>query len=270
MRTAQIFKPNAVEADVIDFNGRLIVLYVPRDPEKANTLVACDYFTGSVIAEAPAQGLTLGCALMVGTILHLWATTGDRAQIMHMETTDLVNWTTPTLVWTAYAGGPQYIYNTSVCSDPINNRYVMAYETSEPYYGYMDFNVRFLASASVDGPWNPIGNVFGSDRYVACPLLKFCAIDNYWYMFYLVHESGIFKTRVARATDPTGTWAQSAYLLLEPKMPGELNNTSDLSFIEFHGITRGIYAAGDQLNIMDLKQVYWDVTPDQLCQYFSQ
>jgi len=270
MRTNQIFKPNAVEADVINFNGRLIVLYVPRDPEKSDKLIACDYFTEEVITESPSQGLTLGSALMVGTTLHYWGTTQDGAQIKHMSTTDLINWTTPVVAWTAYAGGPQYIFNTSVCRDPIGNRYIMAYETSEPYYGHVDFNIRFFESTSPEGPWNPLGGCFGSDRYVACPFLWHCAIDNYFYMFFLVHEGGVFKTRVARTLDPAGTWQQSSYLLLEPIMPSEMNNTSDLSFTEFNGITRGVYAAGNQTSVMDLKQVYWDVTPDQLCQYFTQ
>lgn len=268
MRTTQLFKTNAVEADVVDFNGRLIVLYVPRDPEKSDKLIACDYFTGEVISESSSQGLFLGNVKMIGSVLHLWGTTLDNKQIKHTTTTDLVTWTTPAVAWTAASG--QTIYNTSVCFDPVNNRYIMAYETSEPYYGFVDFNIRFFESTSPAGPWNPLGGCFGSDRYVACPFLWHCSIDNYFYMFFLVHEGGIFKTRVARASDPTGTWVQSGYCLLEPRTPDELNNTSDLSFTAFHGVTRGVYCAGNQTDIMGLKQMLWEVTPDQLCQYFTQ
>lgn len=268
MQTAQIFKPYACEADVIDFNGRLIVLYVPRSPPNDDVLTACDYFTGEVIAEAPAMGLNLGCALMVGGTLHLWATDSARKNIMHRETTDLVNWSAPVTVWPVAPGNPQKIFNTSVCHDPVGNRYVMAYETSEP--GLLDFNIRFFTSANVNGPWAPHGGLFntgGADKYTACPLIKFCGIDNYFYVFFLAHESGRFITRVARAADPAGPWSQSAYLALGPTP--DCTSQSDFSFIEFDGITRGIFCAGDQVNVLDLCQMWDPATADGFCRYFS-
>ncbi|WAL81307.1 hypothetical protein OYT13_15760 [Pandoraea sp. XJJ-1] len=262
-KTAAVFAPFAVESSVVNFNGRLIILYVPRTPAQADTLVIRDFITGETIGTVPAQSMSLGCALVVGTApnqtLHYWGTRDVGApgnSIWHMETTDLATWSTPDQTWVV--GDPrQKIFNTSVCFDPDANRYVMAYETSEPYYGYTDFNVRWFVSTDLV-TWAPYGNVFGSDRYVACPRIDYA--NGYYYMHYLVVESGVFKTRVARATDPSGTWTESTKYALTPTLPDELSNTSDIDFCEMGGNLYFAYAAGDQgagaTNAMDLKQAF--------------
>ncbi|VVD90378.1 hypothetical protein PCO31110_01586 [Pandoraea communis] len=272
-KTAAIFKPFAVESSVVFFNGRLLVMYISRVPRLSSTLVAADYFTGEIVASAPANDLTLGCALVIGTRLHYWGTrnVGPAGNsIWHMYTDDLVTWSIPDQAWAA--GDPrQKIFNTSVCFDPDANRYVMAYETSEPYYGYVDFNIRWLVSTDLV-TWAPYGNVFGSDRYVACPRIDYS--NGYYYMHYLVTESGIYKTRVARATDPCSTWTESTKYALTPTLPDELTNTSDIDFCELGDNLYFTYAAGDQgmsaTNAMDLKQAFaWGTRAAYLTSFFS-
>lgn len=258
-KTTQTFAPFAVESCVVTFNSRLLMLYVPRTPAEADTLVIRDYLTGERIGAVPAQGMMLGCALVVGGTLHYWGTRNVGSannSVWHMETTDLVNWSTPTLAWQA-GDTRQKIFNTSVCYD--GTRYVMAYETSEPYNGYTDFNIRWLVASSPEGPWAPYGNIYGGSIYVATPRIDYS--NGFYYMHYLVVNGGQFKTQVARASDPSGTWSVSPTYALSPTLPDELSNTSDIDFTEFNGATYFGYSAGDQgqgsSNAMDIKQAFY-------------
>jgi len=266
-KTTKIFKPWAVEADVVNFNGRLIVLYAPRTPHDRGKLISADYFTGERIAEASNQGLTLGCAMMIGGTLHYWGSTNVGAsgnKVQHMSTTDLVNWTPAVDAWVA--GHPQQkIFNTSVCTDGV--KFYMAYETSEPYYGYVDFNIRFLQADTADGPWTPLGGVFGANWYVACPQIRH--VGGNFYMHYLINDGGVFKTCIARISDLANSgvhtnWAHASKFALQPTLSEERNNTSDIDFCEFEGNTYFVYAAGDQgntsANVMDLMQGYREGT----------
>lgn len=263
MFSSHVFIPFAVEAIPVVFNERLIVLYSSRMPEKTDFLSICDYHTGELIAEVPNHGLGLGCALVVGSTLHFWGTDQTTSKtIRHMSTTDpaLLAWSALDDAWTTTAPG-QYLFNTSVCHDPLNNRYVMAYETDEP--GKPMFNIRWFESSSPNGPWSPYGGVFGADRYVACPTLKFSTVSNWWYMFYLVNEGGQFRTRVAKAADPSAVWTESTSCILIPKFPDDLTNVSDFDFIEFNSVTYAVYAVGDQTTAMDIKRVWWTQTQNQ-------
>ncbi|VVE07728.1 hypothetical protein PTE31013_02479 [Pandoraea terrigena] len=272
-KTAAIFKPFAVESSVVFFNNRLLVLYISRVPRLSSTLIAADYFTGEIFASMSSNDLTLGCALVVGTRLHYWGTKNVGAagnSVWHMYTDDLVTWSTPDQAWCA--GDPrQKIFNTSVCFDPDNNRYIMAYETSEPYYGYADFNIRWLVSTDLV-EWAPIGNVFGADRYVACPRIDYS--NGYYYMHYLVVESGVYKTRVARSNGPNGAWTESTQYALTPTLPDEMTNTSDIDFCELGDNMYFTYSAGDQgmgvANAMDLKQAFgYGTKAGYLASFFS-
>lgn len=269
--SSQVFKPFTVESSIVNFKGRLIVLYSPRTPAEEYWLIVADYFTGERIAKVPNNSMMLGTALMVGSTLHFFGTTAIGSagnSIMHMSTTDLVNWTAPTQVWVA--GDPrQKIFNVSVAADPPNGRYIMAYETSEPYSGFQDYNVRFLSSQNLS-TWSAYGGVFGSDRYVACPKLSRRSADGAWYMHYLVLENGQYKTRVAKAIDPSSTWVQSAYFAFVPTMPNDLTNMSDVDFCEFEGATYFVLCSGNQGDIMDLRQGYEPVPVDTYLGYFAQ
>lgn len=264
-KTAAVFKPFAVESSTVVFNGRLIVAYAPRTPAEIGKLIFCDYFTGERIAVFGNQGLTLGCMLVVpganGDILHYWGTENVGAvgnTIRHMQTNDplLLAWTAPAKVWTA--APQQKIFNTSVCFD--GSRYFLAYETSEPYYGYVDFNIRWFQLASDMVTCTPYGNIYGANRYVACPWMHFSA--GWYYMIYLVIENGVFKLRIARASDPSATWAESPTIVMAPSLSDELTNTSDWDCSEFQGNTYITYSSGNQGNsfpiVMDLKQAYAD------------
>lgn len=273
-KTAAVFAPFAVESCVVNFNGRLIILYVPRTPAESDTLVIRDFLTGDRIGTVPAQGMMLGCALVTGTApnqtLNYWGSRNVGSannNVWHTSTTDLVTWAAPALAW--QAGDPrQKIFNTSVCFD--GSRYVMAYETSEPYNGYTDFNIRWLVSTDLVN-WSPYGNIYGANIYVATPRIDYA--EGYYYMHYLVIDGGQFKTQVARATDPSGTWAVSSKYALTPTLPDELTNTSDIDFAELNGSTYFGYSAGDQgqsaSNAMDIKQAYYPAPiADYLASYF--
>ncbi|OYY34793.1 MAG: hypothetical protein B7X65_13580 [Polaromonas sp. 39-63-25] len=82
-------------------------------------------------------------------------------------------------------------------------------------------------------------------------------------MFYLVHEGGQFRTRVAKASDPAATWVESTSYILLPKFPDDLINVSDFGFVEFNGVTYALYSVGDQTTSMDVKRVWWTQTQNQ-------
>lgn len=272
MRTTDVFAPFAVESSMFEWNGRLCVLFVSRLPKFADKFTIMDFCTKEVITRVPNQNTTLNCALVDNGTLHVWGTrsvAGQTDSIMHMTTTDLTfqTWTPAVQAWVA--GDPrQKLFNTSVTKNQATGQCIMAYETSEPYNGYVDFNIRFLYADTITSPWNPIGTVYGSNRYVAAPKIAINVATGKIQLFYLDIESGVFKTRCASTSD-FNSWTESPYPALSPIMPDELNNVSDIEFCEFQGWLGVTYAGGNQGEVMDLKQAWYPYTLQQYLNNFG-
>lgn len=87
---------------------------------------------------------------------------------------DLKAWTEPRLLIEGEEG--ELLWNQSVCFD--GKRFVMAYETDS----FVKFTIKFAVSDDLIN-WTKVeGAVFGQDKYVACPALRYC--DGYYYMLY--------------------------------------------------------------------------------------
>jgi len=106
---------------------------------------------------------------------------------------DLVHWTEPTMVIEQELR--EHIFNQSVCYD--GRRFVMAYETDlQPA-----FTIKFAESSDLEH-WQKIpGAIYGTDRYTACPAIRF--IGGYYYMLYLEHlkPRWWFETWLTRSKD---------------------------------------------------------------------
>ncbi len=115
---------------------------------------------------------------------------------------DLKQWTEPKCLLDGEPG--ELLWNQSVCFD--GKRFVMAYETD----AFVKFTIKFAVSYDLIN-WKKVdGAVFGADRYVACPAIRYCG--GYYYMLYLeyLRPRWWFETYVARSRDLIN-WQLSPY-----------------------------------------------------------
>lgn len=177
-------------------------------------------------------------------------------------------------------------WNTSVCKG--NGRYVMAYETDDPNY-YPKFTIKFAESSDLVR-WSKIPDtIYGHDRYVGCPTLRY--YEGWFYIICLERRNSdplfpewYFEEIIARSQDLI-SWERSAKNpVLTPssedrmvyypdvKLTGhEVNiNNSDIDFCEFNGKTEIFYVWGDQLGIHFLARAEYPGTEkDFLESYFE-
>ncbi len=221
------------EATPVVYNGTPMAVIFNRDP--AIGVEFRDFAGNTLIASRPWDH-DMGCALVEGSRMYLFATTSadPRTDMAMTYSDDLVNWSVPQTIYTATPG--QLLFNCSVTKDATG--YVMAYETLEP--GRPNFSFRFFRSADLI-TWTPIG-VRYSALYTACPTIRY--IEGTYYLLFLMGEDGSFVTRAAKTTDFVH-FDQSGTVALSPA-PGEGNNASDVDIVEYQGQTYITYITGDQ------------------------
>ena len=175
------------------------------------------------------------------------------------QSTDLKTWTQDVIVTQQ---PNEHLFNSSVCAGP--KGFVLAYESNDP--AYPAFTVKFAQSKDLKA-WKPVPHaVFGTDRYAACPTIRYA--NGYFYVLYLEHRTPrwFFETYIARSRDLV-SWFQSP---LNPVLtPGGLDegiNASDPDITEFKGRTYLYYAVGDQLSWMNTKRV---ISPLSLGKYLA-
>jgi len=200
--------------------------------------------TGKVISTF-AEGYGLGSAFADGDALYVYAIHNDShgaQQIECFKTKDLQDWE----LWTVIEALPgEELFNESVCR--AGGRCVMAYESRDA--NYPPFTIYFAESEDLV-EWRRIpGAVFGTDRYTACPSIRY--LDGMFYMLYTEHlkPRWWFETYLTRSPDLIH-WEQS------PKNPVldpegiEGINTSDVDLVEYRekgeDRVRLYYATGNQ------------------------
>jgi len=148
----------------------------------------------------------------------------------------------------------EHLFNSSVCESP--DGFAMAYETNDP--AYPQFTIKFAVSKDLEN-WTKVdGAVFGTDRYTACPCIRYA--NGYYYMMYLECRTPrrFFETYIARSKD-LKTWELSpANPVLTPDGIDDSINTSDPDIAEFGGKTYVYYAVGDQRTWMNIKRAIYD------------
>jgi hypothetical protein len=156
----------------------------------------------------------------------------------------------------------EHLFNSSVCAGP--EGFVLAYESNDPTYPA--FTTKFASSDDLE-TWTKLPDAtFGTNRYTACPCVRY--VNGYYYVLYLENRrpSHVFETYVTRSKD-LQTWElSSANPVLAPTGLDEGINASDPEVVEFGGKTFVYFAVGDQLTWMNVKRGEFDGT---LRQFFE-
>lgn len=206
-----------------------------------------DAETGTEIARW-GEGYSLASAIVRGETLYCFASRfekGDWNDVTLLKSADLKNWERAVVI----EQEKEHLFNSSVCADA--DGYVMAYETNDP--AYPAFSVKFARSRDLE-TWTKLpGVVFGTDRYTACPCIRF--VSGRYYLMYLEHRTPrwFFETWLARS-DNLKDWELAPGNPVLTPMPDEGINASDPDIVEFDGKTLLYYSVGDQRTWMKIKR----------------
>ncbi len=207
-----------------------------------------DAETGEELGRA-ARGYGLGSILIHDGHAYVFASRwseGRWEDVTVFQSSDLKHWHSRLAV----QGENEGLFNTSVCQGP--DGFVMAYETNDP--AYPAFTIKFARSDDLV-TWTKLPEAtFGTNRYTACPCLRYA--DGYYYCLYLEHRTPRwrFETYITRSRDLKHWELSSANPVLYPQGLDEGINASDPELVQWQGRTYLYYAVGDQLTWMNLKR----------------
>ncbi len=201
-----------------------------------------------------AQGHNLHSVIVEGDTMYVYSARHDGEpwnDVTMFASSDLLEWRSKVVI-TQEPG--EKLFNTSVCRG--SDGYVMAYESNDRQYPA--FTTKFAVSDDLE-TWRTLPDaVFGTDRYAACPCLRY---ENGWYyQLYLERRTPVwrFETYIARSKDLV-SWEQSAMNpVVAPSGLDEGINTSDPELLEHEGRTWLYYSAGDQRTWMNMKRIPFD------------
>ncbi|MFA6107785.1 MAG: hypothetical protein WDA75_03355 [Candidatus Latescibacterota bacterium] len=209
-----------------------------------------------------ATGYSLASAYVEDGVLYAFASRfapDSWNDVTLFSSTDLKHWETSRVI---EQEGEEHLFNTSVCRGP--DGYVLAYETSDPKYP--PFTVKFARSTDLRH-WEKIPDaVFGTNRYAACPCLRWAG--GYYYMLYLEHRDPrhYFETYITRSRDLRRWETSVANPVLRAQGTDEAINASDPELVEWEGRTWLYFAVGDQLTWMDIKRSAY---PGRMQEFFE-
>lgn len=189
----------------------------------------------------------------------LYVTGRVDTKLYQMKTTDLINWTNPSIVFNGITGAE--LFNSSI-DKLADGSFVMSYETCEP--NTKCFNIRFLKSTDLEN-WTQVGIFFSPQVYAACPTIR--VIDGVYYMFYL-RSVGHYPTYIARSTDLINWETSPKAVLSALETEGEINNNSDMDIVEKDGKVIINYAVGDQVTHTHIKRARYNGTMKQFVAEF--
>ncbi len=252
-RTKEMVAKNLCEIAPFFWKGRLAYVQAIR-PGSGGT--AADHFIVVKDAESGrelgrcAEGYSLPCAIVRDGALHVfasrWTPEGWRDATL-FRSRDLKSWESRVVL----RGEGEGIFNTSVCRGP--GGFVMAYESDDRRYP--PFTIKFARSTDLVN-WTRLPEAtFGTDRYAACPCLRY--ESGYYYALYLEHRAPrhYFETYITRSRDLRHWEISAANPVLRAEGLDEGINASDPEVIESDGTTWVYFATGDQLTWADVKRV---------------
>jgi len=257
------------EVSPIIWKGRLC-LFVCHRPASGGTpdqfsLAIVDAETKEELARF-AKGYGLASAHVEGDRVIVSASRffeNDWHDVTVFTSTDLKTWTQDVAI---VQEPNENLFNSSICKSP--EGYIMAYESNIPTWPA--FTTKFAKSQDLKN-WEKLPDaVFGTDRYTACPTIRYH--DGYYYVFYLEHRSPrwYFQTYVTRSRDLKSWYRSSKNPVVSPVEIDDGINASDPDLVEFDGKTYLYYAVGDQRTWMNIKRVAYPGTEaDFLKQWYS-
>lgn len=219
-----------------------------------------DAETGNELGRG-ARGYGLASILVHGDRAYVFAsrwTDGAWRDVTLFQSSDLKHWHSSV----AIEGENEGVFNTSVCQGP--DGFVMAYETDDP--AYPAFTVKFARSADLV-TWTKLPEAtFGTNRYTACPCLRYA--DGYYYCLYLERRTPRwqFETYITRSRDLKHWEVSAANPVIYPQGLDEGINASDPELVQWGGETCLYYAVGDQLTWMNIKRAAY---PGPLSRFLS-
>jgi alpha-L-fucosidase len=220
-------------------------------------LLLRDAGSGKELART-GQGYGLASLLFYQDTFYLFASRSDRGKwrdVTMFRSRDLEHWDSKVVL----TGENEEIFNTSVCAD--QNGFAIAYESNDP--AYPPFTIKFARSADLEH-WEKVpGGMFGTNRYTACPCLRF--VDGWYYALYLEHRTPrwAFETYITRSKDLRHWELSAANPVLRAEGPDEGINASDPDLVEFEGRTLLYFCVSDQLSWMNIKRVTYPGTMAQ-------
>lgn len=252
LENTQLIRKDLCEISPIVWQERLCHMECVR-PGSGGTkadyyLLLTDAETGKELARF-AEGYSLACALVHDGVLYAFASRFDNNNwndVTLFKSRDLKHWESKA----AIQQENENLFNSSVCAGP--DGFVMAYESNDP--AYPAFTTKFAVSKDLEN-WQKLPEaIFGTDRYTACPCLRYA--NGYYYVLYLEHRSPrhYFETFIARSKDLISWERSSANPVLVPSEIDDGINASDPELVEWQGKTWVYYAVGDQLTWMNVKR----------------
>lgn len=227
------------------YSGKLMLLASANRDAEANPFgercIWIEDVTTHEVVTAFARGYGLGSAYGKGNSVYAYAIPNDSRGAGHIDcfvSHDMAIWCMHTVL-TALPG--EEVFNESVCK--AGKRYVMAYESRDDRYP--PFTIFFAESKDLIR-WTRMPHaVYGTDRYTACPSIRF--FDGMFYMLYLEHlkPRWWFETYIARSPALIH-WEQSPRNpVLRPEGVENIN-ASDVDLVEAGNTVIVYYAYGDQ------------------------
>jgi hypothetical protein len=206
-----------------------------------------------------AEGYGLASAFVERGVFHAFASrfeNNDWNDVTMFRSRDLKTWTERVVI----RQEREHLFNSSVCRG--RDGFVMAYESNDAKF--TPFTVKFAVSKDLEN-WTKLPDVFGADRYAACPCLRYA--NGWYYLLYLEHRTPrwFFETWLARSKD-LKTWELSpANPILSPGLTDGVN-ASDPDLVEFRGKTWLYFSVGDQRTWTRLQR---KVYPGTMAEFFA-
>ncbi len=207
--------------------------------------------TGKVLSRF-ASGYSLASAFVNDGVFHAFASRFEPDgwnDVTMFRSRDLTNWETSLVI----RQQDEQLFNSSVCRGP--EGFVMAYESNDPRHPA--FTIKFATSADLTTWVKRDDAIFGTDRYTACPSLRYVA--GWYYLLYLEHRTPrwYFETWIARSRDLKSWELSQANPVLSPG-PADGINASDPDLVEHGGRTYLYYSVGDQRTWSRLRRTVYE------------
>ncbi len=241
------------EVSPVIWQGKLVLMKCVR-PASGGTkddyyIVLNDAASGEELAKF-ATGYSLACAFVDKDTFYAFASRfedNNWNDVTMFKSADLKTWESKKVI---EQNAKEHLFNSSVCAG--QDGFVMAYESNDP--AWPAFTVKFATSKDLE-TWTTIPDaLLGTDRYTACPCVRFA--NGYYYVLYTEHRTPrwFFETYIARSKD-LKTWELStSNPVLTPEAIDDGINTSDPDLVEFGGKTFLYFAVGDQQTWMNIKR----------------
>ncbi|MGV8953873.1 MAG: hypothetical protein ACOH2M_22435, partial [Cypionkella sp.] len=131
LRSSESGPPHGpVEIELFVFNGELCSITAIAPSGTYSGTLRVDVGLRRPLTLINAPDMSYPCVYVEGGIAFIYGTSMDHKRISMMRSTDLINWTSPVVVFTATAG--MEFYNTSVAKHTMSGIYRMVVETKDP------------------------------------------------------------------------------------------------------------------------------------------